>query len=127
MSKTDAAKPLSAPAKSSYTDYLGIMAIEDQRGVMFNNYSLNWGYNMTNGALWMLIVKALSHGQMRKGPVEKFKEKPELASQVIVPDATGALKLLPGDPTYADILNGAENWLTPGSKGKGGNAKGGEG
>ena len=121
MSKTTAAKVLTPLAKSSYTDYLGIMAIEDQRGVMFNNFTLNWGYNMTNGALWMLIVKALSHGQTRPGPTERFAGKPELASQVLITDPMGALKLVPGDPTYADILNGAENWLTPASKGKGGN------
>jgi hypothetical protein len=116
-SSTKAAASLSAVGKSAFTDYLGVMAIEDQRGVMFNNQSLRWGYNMTSASFCALIVRALSHGQMRKGP-DQLGGKQELASQVIVsdPGAEGG-KLRPGDPSYFDTLNGGADALHGGKKG----------
>lgn len=71
MCKSDcsaANKMTSGNGRSGTTDYLGVMAIEDQRGVMFGNDGLSWGYNMTSGMFTSLIARALSHGQMRKTP-----------------------------------------------------------
>lgn len=117
MSSTRAATSLSGVGRSAFTDYLGVMAIEDQRGVMFNNQSLRWGYNMTSASFCALIVRALSHGQMRKGP-GILGGKQELAGQVIVSDSgPGGAKLCPGDPSYFDSLNGGEDALHSGKKG----------
>ena len=137
-STASANKLVSGHGKSAFTDYLGVMAIEDQRGVMFGNDGLSWGYNMTSGSFTALISRALSHGQMRKGPdlVEILGDTPknralarqigftgqqELASQVIVEDWSGSgPKLQPGDASYFDTLNGADNVLA-GEGTKGGN------
>ncbi|MGE0710151.1 MAG: hypothetical protein AB7N76_07425 [Planctomycetota bacterium] len=118
----------SAAGRTAYTDYLGVMAIEDQRGVMFANDDLSWGYNMTSGSFTALISRALSHGQSRKGPDlvalqgDSTKNKnlakrleldgrPELATQVIVADWNGEPTLRPGDCSYFDTLNGADDVL----------------
>ena len=125
MSSSRAANALSDMGKSAYTDYLGVMAIEDQRGVMFNNAGLKWGLNMTNGSFTALIVRALSHGETRPGPIVpkyprlKLDGRDELASQVIV-GRMGGYSLQPGEPSYFDTLNGADNVLE-GNGTKGGN------
>jgi hypothetical protein len=117
---TRAANQLSPTGRGAFTDYLAVMAIEDQRGVMFNDRDLGWGYNMTSGSFCALIVRALSHGELRTGP-EKLGSKQELASQVLVEDwdGTGA-KLQPGDCSYFDVLNGGDDVLAGNGK-KGGN------
>lgn len=116
ISSSKAANQLSPVGRAAYCDYLGVMAIEDQRGAMFNNFSLQWGYNMTNASFGALITRALSHGETRVGP-EVLGSKPELASQVIVDDWSGGPTLRPGDPSYFDVLNGADDVLTGGKKG----------
>jgi hypothetical protein len=116
ISSSRAANQLSPVGRATYCDYLGVMAIEDQRGAMFNNYDLEWGYNMTNASFCALIVRALSHGETRPGPAQ-LGSKPELASQVIVDDWGGGPTLRPGEPSYFDVLNGADNVLEGGKKG----------
>jgi hypothetical protein len=110
---------VSGTGRSAYTDYLGIMAIEDLRGVMFGDDSLDWGSNMTHASWDIALIRALSHGQMRQAPkydktTKKltFGKDQEPASQVIVNG-----KLMPGTPSYIDTLNGADNALTGGTKG----------
>lgn len=118
---------VSAHGRSAFTDYLGVMAIEDQRGVMFANDDLSWGYNMTSGSFTALISRALSHGQKRPGPnlVQLLGDTPknrkmaqqmgfdgreELASQVIV-DGDDGYELRPGNAAYFDVMNGADDVL----------------
>jgi hypothetical protein len=129
-SSTKAANSLeSGHGRSAYTDYLGVMAIEDQRGVMFDNAGLSWGYNMTSGSFTALICRALSHGKTRPGPdlvalrgdTPKNRKlardlgldgRPELAAKVIVEDWSGdGPELRPGDCSYFDVLNGADDVL----------------
>ncbi len=117
----------SGHGRSAYADYLGVMAIEDQRGVMFANDDLSWGYNMTSGSFTALIARALSHGERRPGPdlvalrgdtaknrsLRRSLEldgREELATQVIVRTG-GRLELRPGDCSYFDVLNGADDVL----------------
>ena len=116
ISSSRAANQLSPVGRAAYCDYLGVMAIEDQRGAMFNNYSLEWGYNMTHASFCALIARALSHGQTRAGP-EQLGGAPELDSKVIVDDWSGGPTLRPGDPSYFDVLNGADDVLQGGKKG----------
>lgn len=118
-SSTASMNKVSPTGRSGFTDYLGIMAIEDQRGVMFNQDDLDWGRNMTQASFDIMIIRALSHGQMRQKPSYDKKagkvvltNEQELASQVI---DNGELK--PGTPSYIDTLNGAEDALTGGTKG----------
>lgn len=110
---------VSGTGRSAFTDYLGIMAIEDQRGVMFDNDSLTWGRNMTEASFCIEIIRALSHGETRQKPAwdktakaVKLTSDKELASQVIVEG-----QLRPGTPSYIDTLNGAEDALAGGTKG----------
>ena len=135
-SDTSAAKKLGGVGRSAFTDYLGIMMIEDQRGVMFEGFG-QWGYNMTSGSFCALIARALSHGQMRDGPNHlggvapaghDVKPQKELATQVIVQDwnSTGP-ELRPGDITYFDTLNGADDIITTSGKSGGGDFSEGEG
>jgi hypothetical protein len=109
----------SKQGRSAFTDYLGIMAIEDQRGVMFNQPDLGWGQNMTQASFLIMIIRALSHGDMRQQPTWDATKKAvvlsstqEPASQVII-----GTELRPGTPSYIDTLNGAEDALTGGHKG----------
>lgn len=79
------AATLSGLGQSALTDWYSVMAIEDYRGVAFGNPDLGWGYNMTNGQFFGLVVRALG-------------------GQVIV-----GTELRPGDPSYADVLNGGND------------------
>jgi hypothetical protein len=74
------------------------MAIEDYRGVAFGNPDLGWGYNMTNVQFYGLVVRALA----RPGQMDSTG-KPVIG-QVIV-----GSQLKPGDPSYADVLNGGND------------------
>src|SRR5262249_20770150 len=99
-----------------FTDYFAIMSIEDQRGVMFEGFG-TWGWNMTYGSWTGLISRALSNGKMRQGPPSvtitghTFTFGKELDSKVLVPGADGGFELRPGDATYFDTVNGANNIL----------------
>lgn len=134
---TSSAKKLSGIGRSAFTDYLGVMMIEDQRGVMFEGFG-QWGYNMTSGSFCALIARALSHGQMRTGPTHVGGVAPEghdvknpaqeLATQVIVQDWNSTTpQLRPGDITYFDTLNGADDIITTSGKSGGGDFSEGEG
>jgi len=128
-SSSEGANALSDVGKSAYADYLGVMAIEDQRGVMFNNAGLKWGLNMTNGSFTALLTRALSHGETREGPTVPGREwlgldgREELDSKVIVSNGWGsdAYELRPGEASYFDTLNGADNVLDPDDGLSGGN------
>jgi hypothetical protein len=129
ISSSRSANQLTSPSgRSAYTDYLGVMAIEDQRGVMFANDDLSWGYNMTSGSFTALIARALSHGERRTGPdlvailgdTTKNRNlaqrleltgREELATQVIVESFDGGPELRPGECSYFDTLNGADDVL----------------
>jgi hypothetical protein len=76
------AQQLSGAGRSALTDWYAVMSIEDYRGMAFGFPTLGWGYNMTNVQFYGLVVKALG-------------------GQVIV-----GTELRPGDPSYADVLNG---------------------
>lgn len=67
-SNTSSMNQVSGTGRSAFTDYMGIMAIEDQRGVMFGDDDLDWGRNMTQASFDISIIRALSHGQSRKKP-----------------------------------------------------------
>jgi hypothetical protein len=79
------AASLSPTGRSALTDWYAVMAIEDYRGVAFGMPDLGWGYNMTNAQFYGLVVRALG-------------------GQVIV-----GTELRPGDPSYADVLNGGND------------------
>jgi hypothetical protein len=118
-STTASMNNVSGTGRSAFTDYFGIMAIEDQRGVMFNNDSLDWGRNMTQASFDIAIIRALGHGVYRQKPkYDKASGKivltsaKELAMQVIDGD-----ELKPGTPSYIDVQNGADNALEGGHKG----------
>ncbi len=123
QSSSRLANNLSDVGKSAYSDYLGVMAIEDQRGVMFDNAGLKWGLNMTNASFCALIARALSHGETRDGPAVAGREwlgldgRRELDTQVIVRGSGGGWELRPGEPSYFDTLNGADNVLVGGYRG----------
>jgi hypothetical protein len=119
-SSTKTANKLSPEGRTSIADYLGIMAIEDQRGVMFGDDSQNWGQNMTHASFDIEIMRALAHGQMRPAPqwdkaTSKIVVGPqkEVACQLI----DGNNNLVPGTPSYIDTLNGGQNALAGGNKG----------
>jgi hypothetical protein len=118
-STTASMNNVSGTGRSAFTDYFGIMAIEDQRGVMFNNDGLDWGRNMTQASFDIAIIRALSHGETRQKPkYDKTTKKivltsqKEFAMQVIDGD-----ELKPGTPSYIDVQNGADNALEGGHKG----------
>ncbi|HEY1960125.1 MAG TPA: hypothetical protein VGH28_31165 [Polyangiaceae bacterium] len=76
------ASTLSPAGRSALTDWFAVMAIEDYRGVAFGMPTLDWGSDMTNVQMYGLVVRALGN-------------------QVLV-----GSELRPGDPSYADVLNG---------------------
>jgi hypothetical protein len=76
------AAALSPTGRSALTDWYAVMAIEDYRGVAFGMPTLDWGSDMTDVQFYGLVVRALKN-------------------QVIV-----GSELRPGDPSYADVLNG---------------------
>jgi hypothetical protein len=73
------------------------MAIEDYRGVAFGQPDLGWGYNMTNAQFFGLVTRSLA----RTGSDSTGKP---IIGQVIV-----GSELRPGDPSYADVLNGGND------------------
>jgi hypothetical protein len=100
LTKSDnhSAESLSGTGKSALTDWFAVMAIEDYRGVAFGNPDLGWGYNMTEVQFYGLVARALA----RPGQTDSTG-KPILG-QVIV-----GSQLKPGDPSYADVLNGGND------------------
>ncbi len=88
------AAQLSPAGRSALTDWFGIMAIEDYRGVAFGHPNLGWGYNFTNAQFYGLVVRALA----RPGASDSAGRP--VVGQVIVGN-----ELRPGDPSYADVLN----------------------
>jgi len=96
LAKSDnrSASSLSPTGQSAVTDWFSVMAIEDYRGVAFNQPNLGWGYNMTNVQFFGLVARALA----RPSAVDSTG-KPVLG-QVLV-----GSELRPGDPSYADVLN----------------------
>ena len=79
------AAQLSDVGVSALTDWFAVMAIEDYRVTNFSDPDLGWGYNITNVQFFGLVARALG-------------------GQVIVDD-----ELRPGDPSYADVLNGGND------------------
>lgn len=100
LTKADnhSAEQLSGTGKSALTDWFAVMAIEDYRGVAFGNPDLGWGYNMTEVQFFGLVTRSLA----RPGQMDSTG-KPILG-QVIVGN-----QLEPGDPSYADVLNGGND------------------
>jgi hypothetical protein len=100
LAKSDSAgaAKLSGVGQSALTDWYAVMAIEDYRGVAFGSASLGWGYNMTNVQFYGLLVRALAH------PTTKDSAGNPVLGQVIV-----GSELRPGDPSYADVLNGGND------------------
>ncbi len=100
LTKSDnqTATKLSGTGRSALTDWFAVMTIEDYRGVAFGNPSLGWGYNMTEVQFYGLVARALA----RPGQTDSTG-KPVLG-QVIV-----GSQLKPGDPSYADVLNGGND------------------
>lgn len=78
-SNTSSMNDVSRTGRSAFTDYMGIMAIEDQRGVMFGNNSLDWGRNMTEASFIISVIRALSHGELREKPA--YRTAPEKTVQ----------------------------------------------
>jgi hypothetical protein len=127
---TSADKMVKGPtsnSRSGCTDYLGVMAIEDQRGVMFGNDGLSWGYNMTSGMFTALIARALSHGEERPTPnlYELIKNDPakfENFKSTLKPGANADQKLrqlasdmkLDGVRKELDIKVIVEDWSSDG-------------
>ncbi len=85
---------LSQAGRSAITDWYTVMAIEDYRGISFGRPTLGWGYNMTSGQFYGLVVRALAR------PGQKDAAGNPVIGQVLVGG-----ELRPGDPSYADILN----------------------
>ena len=92
------ASQLSGTGQSALTDWFSVMAIEDYRGVAFGNPELGWGYNMTNVQFYGLIVRSLAR------PTQNDSTGKPILGQVIV-----GSQLEPGDPSYADVLNGGND------------------
>ncbi len=92
------ASNLSGTGRSALTDWFSVMAIEDYRGVAFGEPDLGWGYNMTNAQFFGLVVRAL----VRPGATDSSGAP--VIGQVIV-----GSQLQPGDPSYADVLNGGND------------------
>lgn len=74
-SNTGSMNDVSKTGRSAFTDYMGIMAIEDQRGVMFGNDDLDWGRNMTEASFIISVIRALGHGEFRQKP--EYRKAPE--------------------------------------------------
>lgn len=100
LTKSDnhSAESLSGTGKSALTDWFAVMAIEDYRGVAFGNADLGWGYNMTEVQFYGLIARALAR------PDQLDSAGKPVLGQVIV-----GSQLKPGDPSYADVLNGGND------------------
>ena len=100
LAKTDVrrATQLSPAGRSALTDWFAVMAIEDYRGVAFGYPTLGWGYNMTNVQFYGLVVRALAR------PATKDSAGNPVLGQVVV-----GSQLKPGDPSYADVLNGGND------------------
>ncbi len=100
LAKSDVhrAATLSKTGRSALTDWFAVMAIEDYRGIAFGFPGLGWGLNMTNVQFYGLVARALA----RPGQVDGAG-KP-IVAQVIVGN-----ELRPGDPSYADVLNGGND------------------
>lgn len=100
LAKTDnsRAEQLSPTGRSALTDWFSVMTIEDYRGVAFGYPTLGWGYNMTNVQFYGLVVRSLA----RPGMTDSTGQP--IAGQVIVGNT-----LEPGDPSYADVLNGGND------------------
>jgi len=92
------ASQLSGVGQSALTDWFSVMAIEDYRGVAFGNPDLGWGYNMTNGQFYGLVVRALARPGMK-----------DAAGNPIIGQVIVGSSLQPGDPSYADVLNGGND------------------
>jgi len=92
------ASQLSGVGQSALTDWFSVMAIEDYRGVAFGNSDLGWGYNMTNGQFYGLVVRALARPGMK-----------DAAGNPIIGQVIVGSSLQPGDPSYADVLNGGND------------------
>lgn len=121
-SNTTSMNQVSGTGRGAFTDYFGIMAIEDQRGVMFGNDGLDWGRNMTEASFIISIIRSMSHGEYRKRPVYQGGEivesnDKELDMKVVVSSWGGPATLQRGSPSYIDTLNGADNALAGGHKG----------
>ena len=97
LAKSDArrAAQLSPAGRSAITDWYAVMAIEDYRGMTFGWPTLGWGYNMSSAQFYGLVVRSLA----RAG--QKDSAGNPIAGQVLVGN-----QLKPGDPSYADVLNG---------------------
>ena len=92
------AAELSPFGRSALVDWYAVMAIEDYRGVAFDDPSLGWGYNITNVQCFGLLARVLA----RPGAVDDAG-KPVIG-QVIVGN-----ELRPGEASYADVLNGGND------------------
>ena len=100
LAKSDnhSASALSGTGRSALTDWFAVMAIEDYRGVAFGDPSLGWGYNMTEVQFFGLIARSLAR------PTTNDSTGKPILGQVIVGN-----QLKPGDPSYADVLNGGND------------------
>ena len=100
LTKSDnhSAESLSGTGKSAITDWFAVMTIEDYRGVAFGNPDLGWGYNMTEVQFYGLVARALAR------PDQTDSAGNPILGQVIV-----GSQLEPGDPSYADVLNGGND------------------
>ena len=100
LAKSDnhAASALSGTGRSALTDWFAVMAIEDYRGVAFGDAQLGWGYNMTEVQFFGLIARSLAR------PSTNDSTGKPVIGQVIVGN-----QLEPGDPSYADVLNGGND------------------
>lgn len=97
-SDPSSAAALSGDGQSALTDWFAVMAIEDYRNVAFGLDSLGWGHNITNTQFFGLVARALA----RPGSVDDAGH--DIVGQVIVGN-----ELRPGDPSYADVLNGGND------------------
>ena len=96
MVKSDvsSAKLLSGVGRSALTDWYAVMAIEDYRGVAFNNPNLPWGKNMVNVQFFGLIARTLA----RPGSLDA-------AGKPVIGQVIFGSELRPGEASYADVLN----------------------
>ena len=83
-SNTSSMNDVSGTGRGAFTDYFGIMAIEDQRGVMFGDDWLDWGRNMTQASFGISVIRALGHGEMRQKPAYRATPETEIADEPLV-------------------------------------------
>lgn len=100
LAKSDArsAAMLSPAGRSALTDWYAVMAIEDYRGVSFGRPNLGWGYNATNVQFFGLVSRALARRDLKDD-----------AGKTIIGQVIVGTELRPGDPSYADVLNGGDD------------------